>query len=63
MTDAAVLDATYVNFTPLKNGQIKIILEVPRHKLQKLIDVLGPPPDQGNTTWVAVARLANEPAT
>ena len=59
MSDA--FDAQYVSFKHLKvANEYSIELRVPKHKWAAVYQLLGDPPDAGESKWVGVARL-NEP--
>lgn len=61
MSDA--IRGQYVGFKYLKTaGEYEIQIRVPRHEWKPAYELLGDPPDAGESKWLGVAVLKNPDA-
>lgn len=62
MTDKAAIAGVYSDLKPVKTrGVLQIVIEVPMERADEVTRAFGWP-QQGESQWLAVARMANEPA-
>lgn len=58
MSDPGAFQAQYLSFKWLKTAsEYAIELRVPKHEWPRVYQLLGDPPDAGESKWVGVARV------
>lgn len=54
--------AQYVSFKYLKTAnEYEIQLRIPRHKWSEVYDLIGDPPDAGESKWIGCAPMKEPP--